>query len=128
MTLELLSIAFNALLGGGLLFQFLTFKAARKKVGAEAKGAEAVAESTELDNVEKAIAIWREMAMQLKGELEQSRTQYLQVTRHVDDLRKEIKGLRETSNKILKLLDRITPENLERMKEQIKNELNGKDS
>lgn len=126
--LGILSIVLNALLGGGFLFQFITLRAQRKKADAEAEGAKATAETTELKNVETAISIWREMALQLKDELEQSRTQYLEVTKHVDDLRKEIKGLRETSNKILKLLDRITPENLERMKEQIKNELNGKDN
>jgi hypothetical protein len=103
-------------------------RAERKKAEAEAEGAKANAESTELGNVEKAISIWREMALQLKAELEQSRTQYSEVNRHVDDLRREIKGLRETSNKILRLLDRITPENLEKMKEQIKAELNAKDN
>ena len=126
--LGILSIVLNALLGGGLLFQFITLRAQRKKADAEAEGAKATAETTELKNVETAISIWREMALQLKNELENQRSQYVEVTTHVDALRREVKRLTEASNKILKLLDRITPENLERMKEQIKAEINGKDN
>lgn len=127
-TFEVISIILNALFGGGLLIQFITMRSVKAKAKADAETAKAKAERLELDNVDKAIVIWREMAMQLKKELEQSREKYAEVTNHVDALRREVKRLTETSNKILKLLDRITPENLEKMKEQIKEELNGKEN
>lgn len=121
-----ISIVLNALLGGGILFQFFTIKAQRTKASAEADGAKATAESTELDNVDKAITIWREMAVELKNELQESRTKYLEVGKQVEDLRKEVCKLTATSNKILKMLDRITHDNLEKVIEQIKDEINGK--
>jgi hypothetical protein len=123
---SIISIVLNALLGGGMLFQFFTVKALKNKANAEAEGAIATAESTELDNVEKAIAIWREMAQQLKAELAESGSKYTEVAKQVEELRKEVCKLTATSNKILKLLDRITHENLDKMVEQIKNEINGK--
>lgn len=123
---QLLSISLNALLGGGMLLQFFTMKALRAKVNAEADGAKATAESTELDNVDKAIKIWREMAEQLKNELHDSRSKYVEIGVQVDELRKEVNKLTCASNKILKMLDKITHDNLEKVVEQIKNELNGK--
>jgi len=128
-----LSIAMNALLGGGMLFQFFTVKALKNKANAEAEGAKASAESTELDNVDKAIKIWREMAVQLKEELQQSgckyseiAQRYTEVAKQVDELRKEVNKLTCASNKILKMLDKITHDNLEKIVEQIKDEINGK--
>jgi len=104
---------------GGGLGSFVTIRTQKKKAAAEA-------ESTELDNVEKAITIWREMAQQLKTELEQSGTRYVEVAQQVDELRKEVNKLTAASNKILKMLDKITHDNLEKVVEQIKNEINGK--
>ena len=112
----------SALFGGGI-GSVLTFKATRKKAGAEAKGAEATAESTELDNVEKAIKIWREMAESLKLELEASRKNYDEVARQVEALRKEVQKLNTISQRILKKLDKITHENLDQMVEEIKQEI-----
>jgi len=121
----ILITAISTLLGGGIGAIF-TLRASRKKAFAEAAGANAQAESTELDNVEKAITIWREMAVELKNELQESRTKYLEVGKQVEDLRKEVCNLTATSNKILKMLDRITHDNLEKVIEQIKDEINGK--
>ena len=123
---QVLSIILNALLGGGMLFQFFTVKALKLKANAEAEGARATAESTELDNVDKVIKMWREMTQQLKDDLLESRQRYEDVGKQVDDLRKEVNKLTTTSNKILKMLDRITHENLDKVIEQIKNEINGK--
>lgn len=115
---------FSALFGGGI-GSVITFKATRKKAGAEAKGAEATAESTELDNVEKAIKIWREMAESLKTELENSRSKYDEVTRQVIDLKKAVDRLNSSNQRILKLLDRISPENMDKLIAEIKHEIKG---
>lgn len=122
----IISIVLNALLGGGMLFQFFTVKALKNKANAEAEGAKATAKSIELDNVDEAITIWREMAIELKNELQDSRAKYLEVGKQVEDLRKEVNKLTTASNKILKMLDRITHDNLEKVIEQIKDEINGK--
>lgn len=122
---QIVSIALNLVFGGGFIFSLITIRAQRKKANAEAAGAIASAESTELENVEKAIRIWREMAEQLQEELKKQRAEYVIVTTHIDQLKKEVKRLTETSNRILRLLDSITPENLDKMKEQIKNEIGG---
>lgn len=108
----------STLLGGGI-GSVLTLRSQRKKADAEAEG-------TELDNVEKAISIWREMAETLKKELETQREKYAEVNLHVDALRREVKRLTDTNNRIIKMLDQITPDNLDKMKKQIKNELNEK--
>lgn len=126
MEFQSLSILLNALLSGGILFQFLTFKGQKNKVNAEAEGAKALAESTELSNTEQAIKIWREMAQQLKAELQESGNKYSEMAKQVEELRKEVNKLTAASNKILKMLDKITHENLETVVKQIKNEINGK--
>ncbi|OFX62693.1 MAG: hypothetical protein A2066_18850 [Bacteroidetes bacterium GWB2_41_8] len=126
MDFQIISVIVNALLGGGLIFQFFTVKALRNKANAEAEGAKASAESTELDNVDKAIKIWREMAEQLKNELQESRAKYMEVGKQVDDLGKQVNKLTTASNKILKMLDLIKHDNLEKVIEQIKDEINGK--
>lgn len=112
-----------SIFGGGFVGSFLTVRAQRKKATAEAKGAEATAESTELDNVEKAIKIWREMAQSLKTELEASRSNYAEVASQVELLRKDVQRLNTISNRILKMLDKITHENLDKMVETIKEEI-----
>jgi predicted nucleic acid-binding Zn-ribbon protein len=121
-----LSVIINALLGGGIIIQFITMRSIRAKAQAQAGLAKAETESKELDNVNEAITIWREMAKSLKEELQESRSNYDSVAKEVNELRSEINKLTATSNKIVKLLDRITHDNLDKMVEQIKNEINGK--
>lgn len=121
--MEIISLVLNLVFGGGLIFQFLTVRSQRKKAASEAKGAEATAEGTELENVETAIRIWREMAIAMNKELLESRTKYEEVARELEALRKEVRQLNFTSNRILKLLDKITHENLEKMVEVIKDEI-----
>jgi len=117
-----------SIFGGGFVGSFLTVRAQRKKATAEAKGAEATAESTELDNVEKAIKIWREMAESLKTELTASNAKYDAVAKQVEALRKDVKQLNCTNQKILKLLDKISHENLESTVEEIKSEIQKSDA
>jgi predicted RNase H-like nuclease (RuvC/YqgF family) len=121
--MDVVSIALNLIFGGGFIITLLTLRAQRKKAGAEAKGAEATAESTELDNVEKAIKIWREMAESLKTELMASNERYDAVAKQVEALRKDVQKLNCTNQKILKLLDKISHDNLESTVAEIKEEI-----
>lgn len=115
--MELISLILNLALSGGLIVTLVTLRSTRLKAKAEAKG-------SELDNVQEAITIWREMAENLKCELEASRKKYEESTeqmqKEVESLRLAIGRLTSVNNKMVKLLDKITPENLESMVEQIK--------
>lgn len=115
---------FSGLLSGGLV-TLLTMRSLKVKAAAEAKTAEATAESNELDNVDKAVKIWREMAERLYSELEQSQRQSAQFMLEVSSLKKEVTKLSTTTNRIARILDQITPENMEHKVEQLKNEING---
>jgi predicted RNase H-like nuclease (RuvC/YqgF family) len=121
--MDIASLALNLIFGGGIIITFITLKAQRKKADAEADEASASADSTELDNVNKAITIWREMAESLKTELQASRSNYDDVARQVEALRKEVQKLNNISQRILKKLDKITHENLDQMVEEIKQEI-----
>jgi predicted RNase H-like nuclease (RuvC/YqgF family) len=126
--IDVVSIALNLIFGGGFIITLLTLRAQRKKAGAEAKGAEATAESTELDNVEKAIKIWREMAENLKTQRDEAIASFSEVSKQVEALRRDVKKLNCTNQKILKLLDQISHENLERMVKEIKDEIEKSDA
>lgn len=121
---SVVSSLISALLGGGMVWIF-AMKAQKKRLNAEAKGAEANAESTELSNVEKAITIWRQMAESLRAELEASRSKYDEVTKQVVELRKSVDKLNTQNQRILKLLDRISPENMDKLIAEIKHEIKG---
>ncbi|MEN6423280.1 MAG: hypothetical protein ABFD76_15175 [Smithella sp.] len=101
----------------------LTIKSQRKKALAEAQGAEASAESIELDNMEKAVRIWRETAEAFKQEVAESRAKYEEIVAQVSELKKSIDRLNSTNAKILRLLDKMSPSNFEKMVSEIRNEL-----
>lgn len=124
----MVSLALNLIFGGGFIITFLTIRAQKKKASAEAKGAEASAESTELDNVEKAIRIWREMAENFKTELTCYQEKYADLARQVEGLRREVKKLNTTNQKILNLLDMISHDNLESTVAEIKSEIQKTDA
>ncbi len=96
------------------------------KAAAEAKTAEAITESNELENVDKAIKIWREMAEKLYGELEESRRENAQFMLEIGSLKKEVSKLTSTTKRIARILDQITPDNMEKKISQLKQELNEK--
>lgn len=110
---EILSLVFNVVLGGGLLVTVVTLKAQRKKAEADAKGAEATAESAELDNVDKAVKIWRDLAETMEQRNNQMQKNYDNLLSEVQSLRNEVKKQNGTINKILKILDSIDHDNLE---------------
>lgn len=119
-TIEMISMVANILLGSGFIASIITIRAQRKKAGAEADNAAALVKTTELDNVQEAIKIWREMAEGLKLELEGYKNSHGEMTKEVDALRKEVQKLTAINGKILKLLDKLTPENMEEIKTKIK--------
>jgi predicted nucleic acid-binding Zn-ribbon protein len=114
---DIVSLILNLLLGGGLFVSLATLRSARKKANSEAEKAAAEARADEIKNVESAIKIWREMA-------ETMTDNYRNVSEQVQKLTKEVTRLTNINNKIVKLLDKITPDNLTstvaEIKEQIK--------
>ena len=112
--------------GGGLGYTF-TIKAIRKEAMAKADKAESEVKTNELDNIQEAIKIWREMAESLKSERDEYKKSYIEVQKHNSDMseqmeaiRKELTRLTNINSKMVKLLDKITPENLSEMVETIK--------
>jgi hypothetical protein len=128
MSIELISLLANLFLGGGFLFTLLTLRSQKKKAGAEAKGAEAMAQKTELENVEEAITIWREMAVEMKGQRDAALSSFSEVSKQVEALRKDVRKLNCTNQKILDLLDQISHENLEKTVKEIKDEIKKQDA
>ncbi len=120
--MELLATILITLFSGGLS-SLLTLRFTRQREKANARLVEATVETQELDNVQAAVKIWREMAESLRNELEKSRENYNKVMDEIESLRKQISRLTLINNKILKLLDALTPDNLNKMVELIKKEI-----
>ena len=127
MNIELISLLLNLLLGGGFIVSVVTIRAQRNKANAEAKGADANAESTELDNVSKAIAIWRDSAEASENRYKQLLENYISIASKITgmeckmvDLEATVKKLSATNNQILKILKDINHDNLEQKKEEAK--------
>jgi predicted nucleic acid-binding Zn-ribbon protein len=125
--MELISTIVTILLSGGIS-TLVTLRFVRLKAKVDVKKAETDVKTSELDNVQEAVKIWREMAESLRDELEKSRNNYTKVTEEIELLRKQINRLTCINSKILKLLDKLTPENLEKMVEQIKSEIHESNS
>ena len=123
-----INLILNLALGGGFIITFITLRSTRIKAAAEAKSAMALAESIEIDNVSKAIAIWRDMAENVNLELQASRAQYQELTKHVSVLRSDIARISAISTRILKMLDDPDHSNLEKMISAIREEINKNNS
>lgn len=98
----------GSVFGGGITY-LITIKSQKKKANGEADQAIANAKSTEIDNVKEAIAVWKQMAEDLKHER--------------DELVKEIKSLKCQNRTIIKLLKTITPENKADVIAEIENKI-----
>ena len=116
---SVISSVLSAVLGGGMVYLF-TIKSQKRKAKAEAEMVEANADGVELSNVEKAIKIWREMAESLACELEQQRKKSDELKTQIDKLTREVCRLSSINTKILHLLHKITPENLEQIVDDMK--------
>ncbi len=119
----LISLVLNVVLSGGLIVTFVTLKSTRVTADANAKKAIAEAKADELKNVESAIKIWRDMAENMADRVEVLSVQ-------VDKLNKEVTRLNAINTKILKAMDRITPDTFDeviaKIKKDIQNEANEK--
>ena len=122
--IEIVSLIVNFVLGGTVWVQFATLKSIKhqaaanaEKANANAKEAHAVAKSSELDNVNAAIKIWREMAEEMASER-------ADLSQRVENLSVEVRRLKNATNRVTRLLDRITPDNMSEMLEEIKKEIN----
>lgn len=117
--IEVISLILNLALGGSLVVTFVTLRSARKEASANAKRAEATAMSGEIDNIQAAIKIWREMAQKMADDRAVLATQ-------VEELSTEVRRLKNATNRVIRLLDRVTPENMEEtigiIKKEIDNE------
>lgn len=112
----------NVLASGGLVTLF-TLRSARQKAAAEAKKVEAGVDADELDNVEKAIAIWRKMAEDLQVALNDQQKRYDAVVRQMTQVQSTLDKVHRSNTEILKKLAQITTENLNETIEDIKKEL-----
>lgn len=111
--MELISLLLNLLFGGGFIVSLVTLRSTRKKAESEAR-------TSELDNVQEAVKIWREMCESLKKELESYKASQAEMNAQMEMLRREVSRLSTINHKIVMLLDKITPENMEQMIDQIK--------
>lgn len=125
--IELLVVVFGFVGSGYGLYGMVTVKAQRRKAEAEANKVREEVKTNELDNVQEAIKIWREMAESLKAERDEYKQSYLEVQKNNADMaeqleaiRKELTRLTNINSKMVKLLDKITPENLSEMVDTIK--------
>ncbi|MGE4590005.1 MAG: hypothetical protein AB7E34_10590 [Acidaminococcaceae bacterium] len=114
--LEIVSLVLNLVFGTGFIVTLVTLKSARSEADAKAKLAVSEYKTNEIQNVESAIKIWREMAEQMSDK-------YDEVIHELDKLRKEVNRLNRINTRIMKLLDKITPDNMEIIVEQIKEEI-----
>jgi len=114
-----LAIILSSLLSGGIV-SIAVLRFTRRKAAAEAVLKETEVKTSELDNVQEAVKIWRETAESFREELKASQENF---SKQVELLKKEVSRLTRIQAKIVILLDRITPENLENMVAQIKNEI-----
>lgn len=113
---SLITLLVSTLAGSGI-GSLVTLRAQRTKANAESSG-------SELDNVEDAVKIWRELAESFKNELQQARADNSEITKQVDLLRREVVRLTRTNSDIIRMLKKLTPDNLEESVRDIINEIN----
>lgn len=122
--LDIISLLLNLILGGGLLVSLATLRQTKRKAGAEAEKAIAEARADEIKNVDAAIMIWRKLAQDMSDKYNDMSGKCEALSQSVENLTTEVNRLRLTNNRIIRLLDKVTPENLEHVVAEIKQELN----
>ena len=83
---------------GGTIASFITWLVTRRKYKAEAR-------HTELDNVEKAISIWKQLAEDLNVQLQKVQDKCEQLSNEISGLRTENKELKKQIEKFGKSID-----------------------
>lgn len=115
--IEIISPILNVVLGSGLIVTFITLRATRREAYANAQKAEAGAKTSEIDNADAVAKMWRTLA-------EDMSERQNKLAEQVDVLSLEVRRLKNATNRVVRLLDRITPDNLSEMIEKIKQEIN----
>lgn len=100
----------------GFLSTILTLRATRKKADSEAKG-------QELDNVQEAVKIWRELAETFRVDIKNTQEENCELTKQIEGLRKEVVKLTSITKRVLALLDKVTHDNLDQTVKEIRNEM-----
>lgn len=113
---EIISLVLNLILGGSLIVTLKTLHATKLEAEANAQKAVASAKGSEIENVDSAVKIWRELA-------EKMADRQNGLAEQVEELSVEVRRLKNATNKVVRLLDRITPDNLGEMVEKIKQEI-----
>ena len=85
-----------------------------EKARAEVQQMQADARKAELENVEQAISVYRQLSDELKAERDELKQQ-------LNGLERQLNSLTAQNRKIIKLLDKITPENMSAILDEIKN-------
>ena len=114
--LEVVSVVLNVLLSGSLIVTIVTLRATKREANANARKAEALADGSEIESVDAAIKIWRDLAVEMASKQDV-------LSKQVEDLSIEVRRLKNATNRVIRLLDRITPDNLEEMVKKIKDEI-----
>ncbi len=114
--IEIVSVLLNLVLVPSLIIAVATLRSTRKKAAADAEKAEAETKKSELENVESAISIWRQLAEEMEG-------RQRELSRQVDVLSTEVKRLKNATNRVARLLDKITAENMAETVQQIRDEI-----
>lgn len=114
--IEIISLVLNLILGGGLIVTIATLRSVKIEAAANAKKAAAVAQASEIENVESVVKLWREMAQKMSDDRATLATQ-------VEELSTEVRRLKNATNRVVRLLDKITPENMEETIGIIKKEI-----
>ena len=114
--IEIVSIVLNVVLGGGLIGTVINARSIRKQAKADAQKAEAEAKLSEINNVDAVAKMWRELAEKIASE-------HSTLSGQVEELHTEVRRLKNATNRVARLLDRITPENMTEMVEAIKKEI-----
>lgn len=95
----------------------VTWLFAKKKSMAETRLLLAKSQKTELETIEDAVKIWRELAEDLKKEVQR-------LSADNKALKTEVGRLRVINNLILEALDRITKDNIETIVKELKKDIN----
>lgn len=114
--IEVVSLVLNLVLGTGLIVTIATLRSAKVEAAANAKKAAAAASASEIENVESVIKLWREMAEKMSKDRETLVVQ-------VEELSTEVRRLKNATNRVVRMLDKITPENMEETVNIIKKEI-----
>lgn len=118
---EIISLVLNLVLGSGFLITFVTLRSVKAKADAEARKAVAEAKKQEISNMASLVQMWQDYAVNMGDK-------HNELLEQVEKLRSEVNRLRLVNNKIVRLLDRLTPENMNEMVQKIKNEIDAEEA